>query len=141
MKNRQNSEQALHANTVTNHIKIIRVYGDTQKKCTIVENSDDKPSIKNNILVKKEQIIMLFKQNSELVKNGTVTTNSYETNINSNNTTFNLQFFLNDTCKDTFDIMDFVKAIQLQLSDLKKKDKIIEDIAKVVVIDKSTALN
>ena len=69
----------------------------------------------------KKLIVMLVKQNSELlevIKNGTHnTTNSH--NINSNNKTFNLQFFLNETCKDAMNIMDFVDSIKLQLTDLE----------------------
>ena len=37
---------------------------------------------------------------------------------NSNNKTFNLQFFLNEECKDAMNIMDFVNSIKLQLEDL-----------------------
>ncbi|MCJ7802239.1 MAG: hypothetical protein MUP82_07780, partial [Candidatus Marinimicrobia bacterium] len=51
--------------------------------------------------VDKDLIMMLVKQNSELlevIKNGTHnTTNSHNTITNK---TFNLQFFLNETCKD-----------------------------------------
>ena len=38
---------------------------------------------------------------------------------NSHNKTFNLQFFLNETCKNAMNIMDFVDSLQLQLSDLE----------------------
>jgi hypothetical protein len=79
---------------------------------------------KNNIL-DKELIIMLVKQNTELMdmlKNNTTTQANHNTNSlnNNNNKTFNLQFFLNETCKDAMNIMDFVDSIKLQLSDLEK---------------------
>jgi len=38
---------------------------------------------------------------------------------NSHNKTFNLQVFLNETCKDAMNIMDFVDSLQIQLSDLE----------------------
>jgi hypothetical protein len=41
---------------------------------------------------------------------------------NSNNTTnntFNLQFFLNETCKDALNLTDFINSLQLQLKDLE----------------------
>ena len=44
-------------------------------------------------------------------------TNSHNT-TNSNNQHFNLQFFLNETCKDALNIDEFVNQIKLQLSDL-----------------------
>jgi hypothetical protein len=59
----------------------------------------------------------LQKQMIEVIKNGTHNTN---TNINnSHNKTFNLQVFLNETCKDAMNIMDFVDSIKIQLSDVE----------------------
>ena len=40
------------------------------------------------------------------------------TNVNSNNT-FNLQFFLNEQCKDALNIDEFVDSIKMQISDLE----------------------
>jgi hypothetical protein len=45
--------------------------------------------------------------------------NSVQNNNNSHNKTFNLQVFLNETCKDAMNIMDFVDSLQIQLSDLE----------------------
>ena len=86
----------------------------------------------------KELIVMLIKQSSEmleLIKNGTHhTSNSHNTNNHSNNKTFNLQFFLNETCKDAMNIMDFVDSIQLQLSDLENVGKLgyVEGISNII---------
>jgi len=95
---------------------------------------------------KDQMIMMLIKQNSELiketsdfknmmmevVKNGTHNTNT-NTN-NSHNKTFNLQFFLNETCKDAMNIMDFVDSIKLQLSDLENVGKLgyVEGISNII---------
>jgi len=38
---------------------------------------------------------------------------------NSHNKTFNLQFFLNEQCKDAMNITDFVKSLNLQMEDLE----------------------
>jgi hypothetical protein len=102
-----------------------------KKKCqeTTLEINKDEPT-------DKELIMMLVKQNSELlevIKNGTHnTTNSH--NTNSLNKTFNLQFFLNETCKDAMNIMDFVDSIKLQLSDLEKVGQIgyVEGISNII---------
>jgi hypothetical protein len=83
----------------------------------------------------KDLIMMLIKQNSELlevIKNGTHnTTNSNNTITNK---TFNLQFFLNETCKDAMNIMDFVDSIKLQLSDLENVGKLgyVEGISNII---------
>jgi len=96
--------------------------------------------INTNKLIDKipdtDLIMMLVKQNSELlevIKNGTHNNNSH--NINSNNKTFNLNLFLNETCKDAMNIMDFVDSIKLQLSDLEKVGEIgyVNGISNIIV--------
>ena len=83
---------------------------------TIVEQN--KILVEETINLKK----IMFDQNIELKnlilevckKNNTITNNN-----NSHNKTFNLQFFLNEQCKDAMNLMDFVKSVNLQLSDLE----------------------
>lgn len=85
----------------------------------IMELIKDNKEMKQIIL---EQNSTILEQNStinNLVKNGISNTNTNSLN-NNNNKTFNLQFFLNETCKDAMNIMDFVDSIKLQLSDLEK---------------------
>jgi hypothetical protein len=46
-------------------------------------------------------------------------------NTNSNNkTAFNLQFFLNETCKDAMNIVDFVNSLQLTNNDFETTGKL-----------------
>ena len=93
--------------------------------------------INNDLLSEKELIMTLVKQNSELlevIKNGTHNTHSHNTISNNNNKTFNLNFFLNETCKDAMNITDFVDSIKLQLSDLEKVGDVgyIEGISDII---------
>ena len=94
------------------------------------------PKEEKSTINDKELIMILVKQNSELlevIKNGTHNiTNSH--NTNSLNKTFNLQFFLNETCKDAMNIMDFVESIKLQLPDLEKVGEIgyVEGISDII---------
>jgi len=99
----------------------------------------------HNSFSDKELIIMLIKQNAELVKetndfkslmlevikNGTHNT----THTNSHNKSFNLQFFLNETCKNAMNITEFVDSLQLQLSDLERVGELgyIEGISSIIV--------
>jgi hypothetical protein len=66
----------------------------------------------------------LQKQNQELQKQVLdVCKNLKPVNIsnnNNNNKTFNLQFFLNEECKDAMNLNDFVESVQLQMTDLEK---------------------
>jgi hypothetical protein len=98
-----------------------------KKKCATEHHFVELKTNNNseNSVSDKDLIIMLVKQNTELMdmlKNNS--TNQVNNNTNSlnnnNNKTFNLQFFLNETCKDAMNIMDFVDSIKLQLSDLEK---------------------
>ena len=72
---------------------------------------------KNLILTLIQQNNELQKQMFEVIKNGTNINNTI--NNNSHNKTFNLQVFLNETCKDAMNIMDFVDSIKIQLSDIE----------------------
>ena len=96
----------------------------------------------------KDLIMMLIKENSELktmmmeqqnmmmkvIENGTHTNNTINNN-NSHNKAFNLNFFLNETCKDAMNIMDFVESIKLQVSDLESVGELgyIEGISNIIV--------
>jgi hypothetical protein len=53
----------------------------------------------------------------EVMKNGTNNTNS--NNTNCNNKAFNLNVFLNETCKNAMNITEFVESIKVQLKDLE----------------------
>jgi len=84
------------------------------------ENIIVEPDIndKNLMLTLIHQNNELQKQMLEVIKNGTVYNNTINNN-NSHNKTFNLQFFLNETCKDAMNIMDFVDSIKIQMSDIE----------------------
>ena len=113
----------------------------------ICQETNIKPDIKSDTDIKtdnpsvsdKDLIIMLINQNKELieiVKNGSNSTNNtINYNNNSNNKTFNLQVFLNETCKDAMNISDFVESIKLQVSDLENIGKVgyIEGISNIII--------
>jgi len=67
----------------------------------------------------------------ELCKNGT----HHITNTNSHNKSFNLNVFLNETCKDAMNITDFIDSIKLQLSDLEKVGELgyVEGISNIII--------
>jgi hypothetical protein len=82
------------------------------------------------------------KQNQELtnkiVEICNNTTNNVQINNStnhSNNKTFNLNVFLNETCKDAMNITDFVDSLQLQLSDLEDVGKLgfVDGISNIIV--------
>ena len=109
-----------------------------KNKCTYVNtvNNDiiDDPTIINEPTNDASTVLLLLKQNQEfktlmveqyekiqelqqqlvdVVKNntGSITNNN---TTNNNNNRFNINFFLNDTCKDAMNITDFLRDIDVQ---------------------------
>jgi len=105
-----------------------------KKKCNPINTtSSNEPS-------DKELIMMLIKENSELknmmikvIENGT--NNNNNNTINSHNKAFNLNVFLNETCKDAMNISDFIDSVKLQVSDLENVGKVgyIEGISNIII--------
>ena len=63
------------------------------------------------------------------------TINNNNSHNNNNNKTFNLQVFLNETCKDAMNIMDFADSIKLQLTDLENVGEygFVNGISKIII--------
>jgi hypothetical protein len=83
-------------------------------------------------------VIELMKSNQDLQKQMLeVCQNSgiHNNTINSHNKTFNLQFFLNEQCKDAMNLMDFVDTFKLQFADLEQVGEIgyIEGISNIIM--------
>ena len=109
-----------------------------------------------NIILKdnfdfKTLILEVVKNNSELQKQtndlqkanldlqaqmlAVCQTSSNNTNINSNNKTFNLQVFLNEQCKDAMNLMDFVDSFKLQFDDLEQVGELgyVEGLTNIIM--------
>jgi len=94
---------------------------------------NDNKELRNLLIDKCNEKDELKIMMMEVIKNGTHNNNN--NNTNSHNKTFNLQFFLNETCKDAMNIMDFVDSIKIQLSDLENVGKFgfVEGISSIIV--------
>ena len=114
-----------------------------KRNCKVILDSEiDKESELVWFLVKQNQEfkdMMMEQQNymMELAKNSN-TTNVYNNSNNTNNTQnnqFNLQFFLNETCKDAMNINQFIDSIQIQLEDLDYTGKYgyVKGLSNVIV--------
>jgi len=89
----------------------------------------------------KQMIVQLLSQNQELqktiielTKQGINNYNSHNNN-NSNNKTFNLQVFLNETCKNAMNINEFIDSIKPTLEDLENVGRVgyVEGISKIII--------
>lgn len=118
------------------------------KTCTKICEPEPEPEIEqdeHNLLglTDKEIISALIRQTDKLTKLiengtgvGTITNNNNTTNTtNIDNKSFNLNFFLNETCKDALNIDDFVRTIKMDLNDLEHTGRVgyIDGITNIFV--------
>ena len=96
------------------------------------QNEDFKQLIMDQNKTILEQNNKLF----ELYKNAG--NNNHHTN--SHNKSFNLQFFLNETCKDALNISDFVKSIKPSLEDLETTGRLgyVEGVSNIILKNLNT---
>ena len=122
-----------------------------KKKCISQNNTqpDNNEIIDSNLVIQllkqnDEFKSMLIEQNNKMIEtiqevcksNNTNNSNIVNnTNINSNNKAFNLNVFLNETCKDAMDINDFIDSVKLQLSDLELVGKLgfVDGISSIII--------
>ena len=114
-----------------------------EKKCSQQINTKkekEKEKEKENIINEKNDLIhVLITQNNELMqllKNGIINNNTtINNNHNTTNNSFNLNFFLHETCKDAMNISDFVSSIKVSLSDLENTGRqgYIEGISNIIL--------
>jgi len=114
----------LHRQSLYNHKKKCSKETNNSNK-----NNNSKENNNSDEITEKELIQLLVNQTKDLmdiVKNGTNNTNHSHntTTTNSHNKSFNLNFFLNETCKNAMDMSKFVSLIQPTLEDLEKVGRV-----------------
>ena len=132
-------------------------YGlDEQDICKAISNEENKVSITNNIPIgvimevikqSKELQNVLIEQNKEL-QNKLLEQNAEHhkqlvelakkpSMVNSNNTNnqFNLNFFLNETCKNAMNIEDFINSIKLTTHDFETTGRLgfVDGISRIFI--------
>jgi hypothetical protein len=112
--------------------------------------SNEKNNQLSSEISEKELMMTIIKDNSdlkqlilEICKNGINnsrsdshnTTNTTTTTTNSHNKAFNIQFYLNETCKNAMNMSDFIESINLQLSDLISVGELgyVDGISKIII--------
>ena len=100
-----------------------------EQKCNLISQNNQTFSTSGG----KDIIMALIKDHTELKNliikviekdSGGHNTNHSNNNNHSHNKTFNLSFYLNETCKDAINIGDFVKSIKVQLEDLENTGRV-----------------
>ena len=116
------------------HIKKCKQFNKTQMVLNVIKddkNVQDFLFEQNKLLIEQlsQQNKQLMEQNTklfEIAHTSNSVTNQIGTmnnNVNSNNK-FNINVFLNETCKDAINLTDFVNQITLSLEDLEETSKL-----------------
>jgi hypothetical protein len=107
-----------------------------KKKCTQIIDTNDKDKLVVYLLQQNNKLhnkIIEMSNDRNITNNIANITNS---NINSiTNNSFNLNLFLNETCKNAMNISDFVNSIQLNDTDLENTGRkgYIEGISNIIL--------
>ena len=83
-----------------------------------------------------ETQIQMFQQMMELIKQQTITTNNINNGqINNTNNHFNLQVYLNETCKNAMNIDQFIEYLQPTLQELEDTARLgyVEGITRIIM--------
>ena len=119
----------------------LATHSDFQADIMSKIESEIEAKIKNNLLEKENLIEYLIKENQEfkglimeLIKKDH-STNITNNNCNNVNNSFNLNLFLNETCKDAINITDFVDNIKMQLTDLENFGYLgyVEGVSRILI--------
>jgi len=117
-----------------------------RKKCPFIDQLKD---TSNNQMISQDQIItkdfvmQLMKQNNEIqlsmldvIKNGTnnIITNNNTKKTNKNQK-FNLNFFLNEKCKDALNMSEFIDSLKVTLTDVENVGQLgfVNGISRILV--------
>ena len=119
-----------------------------KQTCNVNEIEEDKKEdeemMYNGINIKDQNalVLHLLQENSkltnkliEMAPQTSITNNTNNSNSHNTNNNFNLNFFLNETCKNAMNISDFVSSIKMDLDDLEHvgRTSYIEGITNIVV--------
>jgi hypothetical protein len=97
----------------------------------------DKDDIIIKLLKDNEEIRQILKEVIPKMGNNTIINNNNNNNTTNNNTlnNFNLNFFLNEQCKDALNISEFVESLKITFEDLlySKKNGLVQGISNVMI--------
>jgi hypothetical protein len=123
LKNGNAIEENTTKDTSSNEIKLL-----TGLIVEVVKSNNDLQKQNQDL---QKQVLEICKNNN----NSNTINNNTSSVINSHNKTFNLQFFLNEDCKDAMNMSEFINSIQLKISDLENIGKVgyVEGISNIII--------
>jgi hypothetical protein len=123
-----------------------------KKKCETIVESSMSQNVENKSQKDKDEMAIMMTVVKDLLHNnhevqtklfellkesGNMINSNNTNNINNstNNNRFNLNFFLNEQCKDAMNLMDFVKSLEINLQDVENVGKLgyVEGISNIIL--------
>ena len=108
---------------LSRHKKNCPIFQNVSQNKTEIENKYSKAF--NTVIAENAELRCLLieqqKQITKLIDKAGPIKNTTNNNINNINTTnqFNLNFFLNEQCKDALNVMDFIKSLQIEFKEIE----------------------
>ena len=115
-------DNTLTESDITNPSVIMNLIKDNQEfKSLLIEQQKENKELQNKLL--------------ELAKNQSITNTNCNNTTNNNQKHFNLQFFLNETCKDAINMNEFLKSIEFHLEDLEETARLgyVDGVSRIFV--------
>jgi hypothetical protein len=108
---------------------ILEIVKQNREFQQIVIEQQNLAAEQNKLLMEQQKTI------TELVNKPSTINNTTNSNNTNSNNKFNLNFFLNEQCKDALNITDFVNSLKLQLEDLENTGKygFVEGISRIFI--------
>ena len=130
-----------HASTLSNHKKVCMNNNQEINQSIIDASANEVKSLTNIVLelvksnneIQKQMLNMCEKIQPNTINSNTI--NSNNVNTTTNNKIFNLQFFLNEECKDAMNMSEFINSIQVKISDLENigKNGYVEGMSNIII--------
>ena len=120
-------ENSLTETDIMNPSMLINILKDNQEfKSLLIEQHKIQLEQQKENRELQNKLLEMAKNQNQTVTN---------TNCNNTNNQFNLNFFLNETCKDAINMVEFVKSIQLHLEDLEETARLgyVEGVSRIFV--------
>jgi hypothetical protein len=133
--------------------KVVKGKGEDNLVLQIQEGEKgEKGENDENIKITKDMFFKLVNDNQEMIKiikeqqqqinliipkisNAGSTTTNNNTTMNNTNNNFNLNFFLNEKCKDALNMSEFIESLKITLEDLQysRSNGLVQGISNVMI--------
>ena len=111
---------------------------NTELKNILVEKTQQDNAVIRQLINEKNTMMEQHQQLIDIIKTQPpqqITNSNSNNNTTNNNQKFNLNFFLNETCKNALNFSDFINSIQVSLEDLENTGRLgyVDGISRIFI--------